>query len=89
MSGNILAMSFKSQAFSIFNIGGGQNLRLNNVVDLFSKVFKKSIAINYNQGDAGKRHFLLDITKSTSTLNYTPTAFEKAIAEEWSDLLDG
>lgn len=82
---NIAALD-KGKAGTIYNIGGGNRKKLQDVFPLIEKISQKKITINRREKQKGDvLHTFADIQKAKKDLCLSPqTPFEEGLREEWT-----
>lgn len=68
-------------SFEVFNIGGGEPMRLSNIAQLVVQATGRGEVILTDQGAHGVSDFAYDISKAKQLLHYRPTPFAQRIEE--------
>lgn len=84
VNANILTMN-KGQDGSVYNIGGGSRVSMNEVIEVLAKISGRIPKIKQLETQKGDmRHTLADITKAQSALGYKPTVrIEEGLEKEY------
>ena len=89
VSGIMLAMQYTDSRYSIFNLGNGRPISLNDMIKTIEKVLGRKARIDRQPMQPGDvRRTSADISKARRMLGYEPTTgFEDGIKKylEWSD----
>lgn len=70
----------------IYNIGGGTQIKLIDIIPILEKICQKKIRIKRQEGQKGDvRHTFANIEKAKKDLNYVPrVSLEDGLREEWN-----
>lgn len=77
-------LSFSNEV-GIFNVGSGEGMSINQIIEQIKILTKKNIKINYKEKQIfDVDHFVLDISKTTNIVaNYNFTTLEEGVSKTW------
>ena len=78
---NLYAREKETERFSLYNIAGGKELSIKEIIGTAEKAFKKTIAVQYT-GASTRKRFVMHIEKAQKKLDYRPTALIDGLQHE-------
>ena len=61
-----------SRGFDVFNIGGGRNIKVNEIIKMIQDEFPELDVVHYSKMEGDVKHTLADLTKANEKLGYKP-----------------